>query len=94
MARASKPAINLREKLADLANQPAPRRVTFWTSGDTTTTDFPLETGWKPADVFVNGAIMRPGSGEDYTVSFDGVTYTVVFAVAPAAVDIAIQAEG
>jgi len=93
MARVSKPAVNLRETLADL-KRPAPaRRATFWTSGDTTTTDFPVEAGWRPVEVFVNGAIYRPGAGEDYTIAFDGFTYTVVFAVAPAAVSIAIQAE-
>jgi hypothetical protein len=93
MARVTKPAVNLRETLAEL-KRPAPtRRETFWTSGDTTTTVFPLEDGWKPTDVFVGGAIQRPGGGEDYTVGFDGFVYSVVFAVAPAAVSIAIQAE-
>lgn len=90
----SKPAINLREKLAKVDGlNPAPRQHTFWATGDTAETSFALERGWRPVNVFVGGAIKKPGAGEDYTVSFDGFTYTVTFAVAPAAVDIAIIAE-
>ncbi len=90
----SKPALNLRALLARVESlKPAPRRNTFWTSGNGVTTVFTLQRGWKPLDVFVNGALMRPGSGEDYTVSFDGFAHKVTFAVAPAAVDIAFMAE-
>ncbi len=93
MARVAKPAINLRETLVAL-KRPAPtRRETFWTSGDGSTTDFVVEEGWKPTNVYVDGLLYRPGDAEDYTVSFDGCIYTVVLAVAPAAVSIAIQAE-
>lgn len=89
----SKPALPLRALLAKLASlKPAPERQTFWTSGNGATTAFPLGKGWAPTDVFVDGGLMRPGSGEDYTVSFDGFAYSVTFAVAPAAVDIAFQA--
>ena len=89
-----KPAVNLREELADLRNQPRYRQQTFWYSGNSSQTDFPLPKGWKPVNVFVDGSIYRPGSGEDYTVSYDGFVYTVVFAVAPTAVDVGIICEG
>lgn len=90
----SKPALNLRTLLARVESlKPAARRSTFWTSGNGATTAFALQRGWKPLDVFVNGALMRPGSGEDYTVAFNGFLYTVTFAVAPSAVDIAFMAE-
>jgi len=90
----SKPAMNLREQLAKLAGlKPAPVYETFWFTGDSSTTDFALEDGWKPVNVFSDGSIQKPGSGEDYEVSFDGFIYTVSFASAPAAVDIAVIAE-
>jgi len=90
----SKPAINLREQLAKLAGlKIAPEQETFFYSGDSSTTDFPLPEGWKPVNVFVDGALFRPGSGEDYTISYDGFIYTVVMAVAPASVDVGIIAE-
>lgn len=88
-----KPAVNLREELADLRNQPRTQQETFFYSGDISTTDFPLPKGWKPKNVFVNGALFRPGSGEDYTISYDGFIYTVVMAVAPAVVDVGIICE-
>jgi hypothetical protein len=90
----TKPAINLREQLAKLAGfKPAPEQETFFYSGDSSTTDFPLPEGWKPVNVFVDGALFRPGSSEDYTISYDGFIYTVVMAVAPASVDVGIIAE-
>ncbi|NRP58433.1 MULTISPECIES: hypothetical protein [unclassified Marinobacterium] len=90
----SKPAINLREILAKVAGlSPSPKQETFFYSGDTTTTNFPLPKGWKPVNVFENGSLLRPGSGEDYTISYDGFIYTVVFAVAPAVVDVGIICE-
>ena len=88
-----KPAVNLREELASLRNQGGYRQETFFYSGDSSTTDFPLPKGWKPVNVFVGGSLYRPGSGEDYTISFDGFIYTVVMAVAPAAVDVGIICE-
>ena len=89
-----KPAINLREQLAKLAGfRPAPKQETFFYSGDSSETDFPLPKGWKPVNVFVDGALFRPGSGEDYTISYDGFTHTVVMAVAPASVDVGIICE-
>ena len=90
----SKPAVNLREELADLRNPPRYVQQTFWFEGNSSQTVFPVPQGWKPINVFVDGAIYRPGSGEDYTISFDGFAYSITFAVAPAAVDVAIIAEG
>ena len=90
----SKPALNLREQLAKLAGlNLAPKQETFFYSGDSSETDFPLPKGWKPVNVFVDGALYRPGSGEDYTISYDGFIYTVVMAVAPASVDVGIICE-
>lgn len=92
--RINKPALNLREQLAKFAGlNPAPEQETFFYSGDSSNTDFALPQGWKPKNVFVDGALYRPGSGEDYEVSYDGFIYTVVMAVAPASVDVGIIAE-
>ena len=78
-----KPAINLREELADLRNQPRYVQEVFWFSGDASETDFALERGWKPKLVYDAGALQKEGSGDDYTVSYDGFIYTVVFGTAP-----------
>lgn len=94
MVTVTKPALNLREQLAKLAGlEPSAEQETFWYAGDSSETDFALPEGWKPMNAFVDGAIKRPGSGEDYEVNFDGFIYTVSFAVAPGVVDIAITAE-
>lgn len=88
----SKPEQNLREELAALrakvtagVNQEA-----FWFSGDGTTTTFTIPRGWKPKFAYVAGALKRPGTGEDYTVSYDGFVYSVTFAVAPSTVDVGV----
>ena len=88
----TKPALNLREELAALRARHAAGTVqeAFWFSGDGATTRFDLARGWKPKFVHVDGALKRPGIAEDYTVSFDGFIHSVVFSVAPAAVDIAV----
>ena len=79
----TKPAINLREELASLRNQPRYVQEVFWFSGDASETDFALERGWKPKFVYDAGALQKEGSGDDYTVSYDGFIYTVVFGTAP-----------
>lgn len=89
----SKPAVNLRSTLTALDRPAARPGTTFWTSGDAIKTVFALAAGWAPLDVYVDGALKRPGAGEDYSTTFDGFTHSVVFAVAPAAVDVAIRAE-
>lgn len=88
-----KQAQNLREELAALRAQvKVSEQEAFWFSGNGSTT-FALPRGWKPKFVYVNGALYRPGTGEDYTVSYDGFIYSVVMAVAPAAVDVGIIAQ-
>jgi hypothetical protein len=88
----SKPAVNLREELAVLRAKvtAGAMQEAFWFSGDGSTTSFALSRGWAPKFVFVDGALKRPGPGEDYTVSYDGFIHSLVFAVAPAAVDIGV----
>ncbi len=89
-----KPAQNLREELAALRAQVrASETQDFLYAGNGTQTAFPLPQGWRPKRVFVNGALFRPGAGEDYTISFDGFLYSVVMAVAPSTVDVAIVSQ-
>jgi hypothetical protein len=88
-----KPEVNLREELADLRNQTRYEQELFWFDGDGSTTTFSLEIGWKPKFVYVNGALFREGVSEDYTVSYDGFTYSVEMAVAPSTVDVGIISE-
>tara|TARA_Y100000296_G_C5162568_1_gene252700 strand:+ start:1208 stop:1507 length:300 start_codon:yes stop_codon:yes gene_type:complete len=78
-----KPAVNLREELASLRNQGGYHQEVFWFTGDASETDFALERGWKPKFVHDAGALQKEGSGDDYTVSYDGFIYTVVFSTAP-----------
>lgn len=87
-----KEAQNLREELAALRARVAVgvAQEAFWFSGTGAQTAFGLPSGWKPRFVYVDGALRRPGTGEDYTVSFDGFIHTVTFAVAPAIVDVAV----
>jgi hypothetical protein len=87
-----KPAQNLREELASLRARVASgvAQEAFWYSGTGAQTAFPLPRGWRPKFVYVDGAIKRPGTGEDYTVSYDGFIYSLVFAVAPATVDVGV----
>ena len=88
----TKPALNLREELAALRAKVAAgvAQEAFWLSGDGATTTFALPRGWKPKFAYVDGALKRPGTGEDYTVTFDGFIYSLVFAVAPATVDVGV----
>ena len=83
----------LAEKLSDLnKNQDTKKNVVFWFDGDSSEANFALPKGWEPLKVYSDGALMRDGSSEDYTVTFNGFIYTVVFAVAPAAVNVGIDA--
>jgi len=79
----TKNAINLREELADLRNQPRYNQEVFWFAGDGSTTDFELSNGWKPKFVYDAGALQKEGSGDDYEVVYDGFLYTVSFNTAP-----------
>lgn len=90
----SHPAINLREKLSELAARPQYSQYQFWFVGDGTTTGFAMARGWKPLHVFNAGALQKEGSGDEYTVSYDGFIYTVSFNVAPTNLnDIGVIAE-
>jgi len=91
-ANVYQPAINLRSELWRGAFKPRSQED-FWVNGDGATTTFNLPSGWKPKRAFVGGALMRPGDGNDYTVTFDGFIYSVVFAVAPGSVPICITGE-
>ena len=88
----SKPELNLREELAALRAKVAAgvAQEAFWFSGDGATTTFALLRGWKPKFVYVDGALRRSGTGEDYTVTYDGFIYSLIFAVAPATVDVGV----
>ncbi len=88
----SKPEQNLRAELAALRAKVAAgvAQEVFWFSGDGATTTFALARGWKPKFVYVDGALKRPGTDEDYTVSYDGFIYSLAFAVAPAPVDVGV----
>ena len=81
-----KPAQNIRAELMALRAARRPdRQQPFWFTGNGTLTTFTLGRGWKPgAIVSKAGALQREGSGNDYTVAFDGFNYSVTFAVAPA----------
>lgn len=90
----SQPAINLREKLSELAARPQYSQYQFWFVGDGTATDFAMARGWKPLHVFNAGALQKEGTGDEYTVSYDGFIYTVSFNVAPTNLnDIGVIAE-
>jgi hypothetical protein len=88
----TKPEVNLREELAALRAKVAAgvAQEAFWFSGTGAQTAFSLPRGWRPKFVYVDGALRRPGSGEDYVVSIDGFIYTITFAVAPATVDVGV----
>ena len=88
----TKPTVNIREDFTSLRAKvlSSVAQEAFWFSGDVTTTTFALPRGWKPKFVYVGGALNRPGMGKDYTVSYDGFFYSLVFAVAPAAVDVGV----
>lgn len=89
----SKPAVNLREELASLRNQGGYQQEVFWFSGDSVTTTFEIQKGWRPKFIHVDGSLYREGVSEDYTISFDGFNYSVEMAVAPAVVDVGVIAE-
>ena len=84
MARITKSALNLRELLAKLSSlKSAPRRHTFDYEFDGTETSKTLPAGWKPYAVYMNGEREREGTGNDYTLSFDGFAWSVNWPIAP-----------
>jgi hypothetical protein len=78
-----KPAVNLSEELASLRNQGGYTQQQLWFAGDGSETDFAMPKGWEPLHVFNAGALQKEGSGDEYTVSYDGFIYTVSFNTAP-----------
>jgi hypothetical protein len=53
----------------------------FYITGTGATT-YSLQKGWKPVDVRKGGLDMRGGLGFDYTVTYDGFIYNLVFSTA------------
>jgi len=93
----TRPKLSLKqayERVKSALNGKAQPQQTFWFAGDTSETTFSPERGWKPINVFENGALVKEGSGDDYTITVNAMGgYSVIFNSAPAAVDIAILAE-
>jgi len=79
-----KQAINLREKVAQIKAAKNTELVDFWFLGNAALTSFSLPKGFKPYAVYNGGLRVKNGITDEYTVSYDGSIYTVVFAVAPA----------
>ncbi|MET3998824.1 hypothetical protein [Marinobacterium sp. MBR-109] len=79
----TKPQLNLREELAKASARVPYQEQEFYFTGDASTTTFTLQSGWMPKYVYLDGLKKRQGSADDFTVSFDGFSYSVVFAVAP-----------
>ncbi len=75
----TKPAGRLYEKMYELIKQPSYNQVQFWFVADGSLVDFTLPTGWKPLHVYNAGLLGKEGSGDEYTVVDNAVT----FAVAP-----------
>lgn len=84
MTRVSQSAIQVR---SELSKARGPGRsderhpFVFEFDGSETTKELPL--GWKPYAVYLDGSRQFEGSSDDYTVTFDGFKYSVVWAVAP-----------
>lgn len=82
------------KRLSDAKSVPRGKsKRTFQFDGDSVTTEFELPAGWNVEMVFSNRLFMSEGDAEDYTIEYNGDKYSVVFAVAPAAVKVAIRAE-
>lgn len=79
----NKPEVDIRGELNALRAKLKYEQQQFWFSGDGATTDFVMSRGWKPLHVFNAGLLQKEGSGDEYTVVYDGFLYTVSFNVAP-----------
>lgn len=77
--RINKPALNLREELTKAQGVVRYEQRQFWFDGDGTETSFTIPVGFEPLHVYEAGLLQKEGSGDDYTVSDNVVT----FAVAP-----------
>lgn len=56
-------------------------------------TTFLMTKGWRPFTVHAGDALMYEGSGDDYTLEYDGFVLSIVFAVAPPAGNLGILAK-
>lgn len=85
MANVTRDAINLTAEIRKLDPKPSgpPWQMLNLGTGDGSVTDFTLPKGWKPLAAIKAGSVQVEGSGNDFTVTFDGFVYTVSFAVAP-----------
>ena len=88
---ATQAAILLRSAISRVDAIEAPRRhATFdheFTGSQTTVT---LPIGWQPYAAYLDGARQREGAGNDVTFAYDGFAWSVVWAVAPSNVSVAI----
>ena len=77
------PAIQIRDELVRIDDGKVPFDPII---NDTTAsggeTDFPLDTGFQSYAVYVNGLLVREGSGDDYIIENNGTFKTVVLSVA------------
>ncbi len=71
------------KQLGDTPSCKQQESIVLWFEGNGTETDFPLPSGWEVYKVFDTGLLMRPGSGEDYTITNNGFYETVVFTTPP-----------
>jgi len=86
MSNVDKKAINLRSELGKIptGKPTAPWQQFNLGTGDAVLTSFAMPKGWKPLSVHKAGLTQTEGSGNDYTVTFDGFVYSILFSVAPA----------
>ena len=92
----NRPALGIKqayERVKSMLNRMPPRRKLFWFTGDGVETDFILTEGYEPYQVFDAGSLQKEGSSDEYTVTGNYRIKTIVFAVAPAAGDICVDAE-
>lgn len=57
----------------------------FWFLGATSVITFVMKAGWKPKYVYNAGALVKDGATAQYTITYNGFLYSIVFAVAPTA---------
>ena len=78
------PEILLREELVRNRNSKHQVLSTFLFTGVTAQTTFVMDEGWKPIQVFDDGSLQREGASDEYTLTLDVSTYSIVFAIPPA----------
>lgn len=92
--RITRGKFSLRGVIAELLARGIPKaRLKIRFTGDGVQTSFPIPYGWQVADVHSAGLLRCEGAGDDYSLTFDGQQWAVVFAIAPPAVFVVIHAE-